>query len=298
MTYHRPRDDIKLLQAWALVLCRASRDALDQGFYHEALDMAEKSRNAREEAYGPDHALTLESALHSIRAQRSLGDFNGAERRFYDLHIRCKKVLGQEHSLCYKLIEDLAIMHIFKNNLETAETLLSKVQLGRKVTCESLADRIDAIGTEANLAIIHRELGLASAENEFEQVLKDCEHQLGSDHPETLVVQVELATTYLQQERYEEAEGLFGQVYKSCARVLRPNHPLTVSCKANLATTYAYRNKWREAEVLCREVLDIRTRTLCPKHPDILDCRESLDTISSVLKQQQRRKVRRRKPRV
>ncbi|RYP58915.1 hypothetical protein DL770_010331 [Monosporascus sp. CRB-9-2] len=85
-----------------------------------------------------------------------------------------------------------------------------------------------------------------------------------------------LASTYWNQGRWEEAEKLEVRVMETRKMKLGANHPDTLTSMANLALTYRNQGRWEEAEELQAKELEICTRVLGPKHPDTLISMENL----------------------
>ncbi|KZL83841.1 kinesin light chain 3 [Colletotrichum incanum] len=59
-----------------------------------------------------------------------------------------------------------------------------------------------------------------------------------------------LASTYRNQGRWEEAEKLDVQVMETRKTKLGADHPDTLTSMANLASTYRNQGRWEEAEKL------------------------------------------------
>jgi Flp pilus assembly protein TadD len=74
--------------------------------------------------------------------------------------------------------------------------------------------------------------------------------KLGADHPSTLSSMNNLALTYRNQGRWEEAETLQVQVMETSKTKLGANHPDTLTSMNNLALTYRNQGRWEEAETL------------------------------------------------
>jgi putative hemolysin len=73
---------------------------------------------------------------------------------------------------------------------------------------------------------------------------------LGAEHPDTLTSMANLASTYHNQGRWNEAEKLEVQVMETRKTVLGAEHPDTLTSMANLASTYQHQGRWNEAEKL------------------------------------------------
>jgi len=76
--------------------------------------------------------------------------------------------------------------------------------------------------------------------------------RLGAVHPSTVMSMANLASTYRNQGRWEEAEKLEVQV-KTSKTKLGVDYPLTLTSMANLASTYINQGRWeRPRSCSCR----------------------------------------------
>ncbi|CAK7228781.1 hypothetical protein SEUCBS140593_007027 [Sporothrix eucalyptigena] len=94
--------------------------------------------------------------------------------------------------------------------------------------------------------------------------------KLGVDHPDTLTSMAELAFTYRNQGRWEEAEKLEVQVLETQKTKLGADHPDTLTSMAELALTYRNQGRWEEAEKLEVQVLETQKTKLGVDHRDTL----------------------------
>ncbi|KAH8598603.1 hypothetical protein B0O99DRAFT_505943 [Bisporella sp. PMI_857] len=85
-----------------------------------------------------------------------------------------------------------------------------------------------------------------------------------------------LASTYRNQGRWNEAEDLDVQVIETRKRVLGPEHPDTLTSMANLASTYRHQGRGIDALKLMEECVMLRARTIGTNHPDTLSSRTTL----------------------
>ncbi|KAH8655573.1 hypothetical protein BX600DRAFT_384999, partial [Xylariales sp. PMI_506] len=81
----------------------------------------------------------------------------------------------------------------------------------------------------------------------FVQVMETRKTKLGADHPDTLTSIANLASTYWNQGRWQEAEKLDVQVMETRKTKLGDNHPDTLTSMANLAFTWKVSRKYQEA---------------------------------------------------
>ena len=79
-----------------------------------------------------------------------------------------------------------------------------------------------------------------------------------------------LASTYRNQGRWEEAEKLEVQVMETRKTKLGADHPDTLTSMANLASTYRNQGRWEEAEKLYVQVMETRKTKLGADHPSTL----------------------------
>ncbi|HEX2810430.1 MAG TPA: tetratricopeptide repeat-containing protein, partial [Kineosporiaceae bacterium] len=103
-----------------------------------------------------------------------------------------------------------------------------------------------------------------------ERVLADRERLLGPEHPDTLTVRANLASSYSSAGRTAEAIALQEQALAEAERLLGPEHPDTLTARGNLASSYGSAGRTAEAIALEERVLADRERLLGPEHPDTL----------------------------
>ncbi|KAG9250685.1 uncharacterized protein F5Z01DRAFT_753511 [Emericellopsis atlantica] len=89
---------------------------------------------------------------------------------------------------------------------------------------------------------------------------------LGFSHSSTLTSMANLASTYRNQGRWEEAERLEVQVMKTFKTKLRADHPDTLTSMNNLAHTWQRMGMVLEATELMRECVRLRQRNLGLNH--------------------------------
>ena len=88
------------------------------------------------------------------------------------------------------------------------------------------------------------------------------EKLLGAEHPDTLTTMGNLASTYWNQGRWNEAEQLYIQVMDMRKKLLGAEHPETITSMSDLASTYWNQGRWYETEKLDKQVIDVRKKLL------------------------------------
>ncbi|KAK3345614.1 Tetratricopeptide repeat-domain-containing protein [Neurospora tetraspora] len=86
-----------------------------------------------------------------------------------------------------------------------------------------------------------------------------------------------LASTYRNQGRWEEAEKLEVQVMEMSKAKLGADHPDTLTSMANLAFTWNSQGRHEDALALMQDCVEAQQRILGPEHPNTLS---SLATVS------------------
>ncbi|RHZ61472.1 uncharacterized protein CDV56_109014 [Aspergillus thermomutatus] len=94
---------------------------------------------------------------------------------------------------------------------------------------------------------------------------------LGAEHPVTLASMANLASTYRNQGRWNEAEKLGVQVMETSKTVLGAEHPDTLTIMANLAYTWKSQRRLPDAIALMEACCRLRNKALGPDHPDTRD---------------------------
>ncbi|KAJ7892624.1 hypothetical protein B0H13DRAFT_2276744 [Mycena leptocephala] len=104
----------------------------------------------------------------------------------------------------------------------------------------------------------------------FLSILEKQKRVLGDDHPDTLSIMNELASTYFQLDNLRKAEELYVEILEKRKRVLSDDHPDTLQTMGNLALTYHSLGEFYKGEKLEVVVLEKRKRVLGNDHPDTL----------------------------
>ena len=92
----------------------------------------------------------------------------------------------------------------------------------------------------------------------------------GAETPKTLASINNLACTYMNQGKWDEAEKLFVDVMNARKAKLGSD-PDTLTSMANLASTYSNQGRWDEAEKLEVDVMNASKAKLGSDHPDTLN---------------------------
>jgi tetratricopeptide (TPR) repeat protein len=109
-----------------------------------------------------------------------------------------------------------------------------------------------------------------------ERVLRGANQILAADHPDRLSAMNNLANSYGQAGRLEEALGMFEKVLRLRREKLGADHPDTLDSMNNLAISYRKAGRLEEALGMSEEVLRLRGEKLGADHPDRLSAMNNL----------------------
>ncbi|WP_329595816.1 FxSxx-COOH system tetratricopeptide repeat protein (plasmid) [Streptomyces sp. NBC_01362] len=110
----------------------------------------------------------------------------------------------------------------------------------------------------------------------WEHMVADCERLLGNEHLDTLTARSNLAASYWQAGRTNDAIDIEEHVLAEYERLLGDEHPDTLSARADLAASYRQAGRTNDAIDIEEHVLAEYERLLGDEHPDTLSARANL----------------------
>jgi tetratricopeptide (TPR) repeat protein len=102
------------------------------------------------------------------------------------------------------------------------------------------------------------------------RVLKEQEHKLGPEHPDTLLYINRLGWFFCEMGDYENAEALGSRAVRGREKFLGREHPDTLDSVKNLAILHFRKGNYVQAESLFRQVLAVNEKVLGTEHPETL----------------------------
>jgi serine/threonine protein kinase/tetratricopeptide (TPR) repeat protein len=187
--------------------------------------------------------------------------------------------------------ETNAVLDFVENNIFAAARPEGEAGgLGHDVTLrrtiESALPFVDKSFTERPLiqARLRRSLGLSFrflgegkiAAEQLEAARALYTTHLGPDHPDTLKVRDNLAVSYLELRRYDEALKLSQETLALCKAKLGLDHPTTLNSMHNLSVIYCHLGRYVESGELVEQTLALTKAKLGRDHVDTLKCMISL----------------------
>ncbi|MGW1848942.1 tetratricopeptide repeat protein, partial [Streptomyces sp. NPDC001966] len=127
----------------------------------------------------------------------------------------------------------------------------------------------------AGASLLNAHLHSASS-TYWEHMVADCERLLGNEHRSTLAARANLAASYWQAGRTNDAIEIEERVLAECKRLLGDSHPYTLTVRVSLAASYHQAGRTDEAINLLEHVVADHERLLGNEHPRTLAARANL----------------------
>jgi tetratricopeptide (TPR) repeat protein len=165
-----------------------------------------------------------------------------------------RHVLDRDDPLRLSLMNNLAMLHLDRAELDRAEPLLTQALEGSQRALGD--DHPDTLTAMAKLADVYYDQGrLDEARRLFERVLAARREMLGEGHRETLATMNQLASIAMDRGRFDEAASLFARVLDGYRRALGNDHPNTLASLYDMALVEKRRGRFAEAEPLLVELV-------------------------------------------
>ncbi|WP_437586062.1 tetratricopeptide repeat protein [Sorangium sp. So ce1000] len=266
-----PLEEAARLHARVVELERAGR-------YDEAIPLARRALDLRENALGPEHPDVAQS-LHSLaRLLQAKGDYTAAEPLYRRALAIREKVLGSEHLEVAQSLHSLARLLHARGDYAAAEPLYRRALAIREKALgldhPEVADSLDGLA-----ALFEAKGDYAAAEPLFRRALAIVERALGPEHPSVAHGLNNLAALLEAKGDYAAAEPLYRRALAIWEKALGPEHPDVANALNNLAALLATKGDPAAAEPLFRRALAIVEKTLGPEHPDVANALNNLAAL-------------------
>jgi hypothetical protein len=238
----QPPKNTKSLETWAILLYNAAEYAASVGKVSDAILLAKKSMETREQVLGPEHKETLLSMRQLAQAYQLAGLEDDVEDLQLILLHFYRDEYGDDHIDTVISKSELAWTYTQQNRWDEAESLQIAVD---KYTCEKLG------------YFHHESLGSMSA--------------LAKTYYNRYEIAAAQGFRYKPVGLLAEAERLHTFVSQVRSRDLTAYHPDTLISKSNLAATWKLQGKISQAMELMRECVLLGNDVFPPSHPDYTD---------------------------
>jgi CHAT domain-containing protein len=250
------------------------------GKYAEAIPLAQRTLELREQALGPVHqdvALSLNNLAELLRATGDYAKARPLYERALTIH---EQALGPMHPSVALSLNNLAELLRATANYAKAEPLLRRAL---EIKENTLGPKHPSVALSLNnLAELLRNTGdYAGARPLYERALTIREQALGPTHPDVAASLNNLAEMLRATGNYAGARPLHERALWIREQALGPAHPDVALSFNNLAALYQDTGQYAKAESLYQRALAIKEQALGPKHPSVA---LSLNNLAELLR--------------
>ncbi|MDY6783290.1 MAG: CHAT domain-containing tetratricopeptide repeat protein [Cyanobacteriota bacterium] len=240
-----------------------------RGQYAEAIPLAQRALEIRENALGSEHLHVATSLNNLAELYKVTGNYSAAQTLFQrSLEIR-ENALGDEHPDIALALNNLAALYKATGNYSAAETLY---QRALEIWENALGgEHLHVATTLNNLAALYKVTGnYNAAEALYQRSLAILEKSLGTKHEHFYFATTlkNLASLYQAQKNYSAAEALYQRSLAISEKIWGTENPHFATNLNDLASLYHDLGNYNAAEPLYQRSLDILEKTLGTDHPD------------------------------
>jgi tetratricopeptide (TPR) repeat protein len=254
------------------------------GIGYQALGEFEKAKEILEQGYqtcvrvlpdGPDHRVSLQTAMNLGLSLRLAGDLEGAVKRDEETHRRLSRVLGEE-SFDTLLAGD----NLNGSLCEAGRYLLARRQ--QEVLYERFLGAFGdgkqyVLRSARNLAVARRRAGdHAAALSLAKETAEKFERRYGDHHPGTMAVCLSLAIDLRHARDLDKARRLGEETLDRYREMCGESHPYTLAARTNLAIVLRLQNDPVTAQEMNEETHGQLRDELGSNHPVTLSCATNL----------------------
>lgn len=264
--------------AEATALNEQAQRLYDQGYYSEAIPLAERALQIRETALGPNHPDVANSLNNLAALYEAQGLYTDAEPLYKRALAIYEKTFGANNPNVATALNNLARLYEIQGRYADAETLLKRsLAINEKARGSNTAEVLN------NLANLYQDEGrYADAEPLFKRSLTMKEKSLGPSHPSVAVTLSNLASLYQARGRYTDAEPLYQRALAIYEKTSGLEHPDVANTLNNLASLYQAQGRYLDAEPLYKQSLAIWEKTVGKDHPEIATSLSNLGELYRV----------------
>jgi tetratricopeptide (TPR) repeat protein len=250
----------------------------DHGHLGDAERMYNHALAGKEEAWGPDHASTLDTVNNLGLLYVDQGHLEDAERMYNRALAGYEKAWGPDHTSMLSTVNNLGILYRNQGRLEDAERMYNRALAGYEKAWGP--DHTSIPDIVHNLGLLYADQGhLEDAERMYNRALAGYEKAWGPDHASTLSTFNNLGLLYANQEHLEDAERMYNHALAGYEKAWGPNHTSTLSTVNNLGILYRNQGHLEDAERMYNRALAGYEKAWGPDHTSTLDTVHNLGLL-------------------
>jgi len=241
---------------------------VERGDKAAAQQLARKSLEIRERAYGSEHPALIPSLDNMGWSHEAFGDFENARLwRGRALEVR-RAVFGADHP---KVADGL--LRLARIDMKAGQPLdaVERIEEALRLVVAAGVEPIEVAWVEHELAAALRESGRPEEAVEIQLRVADVvEGELGPDNPELVPVLNNLAQDARWQGDVLRAMSLLERAVRLAEVKAGPESVEAASALVQLATLVIQYRDWDRADALLLRSYEILERRTSPTHPDLL----------------------------
>ncbi|MFJ9947212.1 tetratricopeptide repeat protein [Kitasatospora sp. NPDC091207] len=240
-----------------------------------------RRRRTAAPAVSPEDALAALAVLHNFNLLTDAGPGSGPRAvTIHALTARAAYDTTPEDRRPYLTAAD-ALLALWPEHDHTARELTAALRTGGEAVVHLADDRLWTSGgghgliARTGTSLLDAGLHTAAVDH-WHRTAARAEAVLGPLHRSSLSARANLASSYAEAGRTDDAITINEQVVAARERTLAPDHPHTLTTRANLAACYWQVGRTDDAITINEQVVAARERTLAPDHPHTLTTRANL----------------------
>ena len=245
------------------------------GDFSKALEYDLRTLERRTAVLTAEHPRTLNSGASVARDLLEAGRYGEAVNRISAVWAQCRRILGEGDRATLNARLALGVAQRCAGHLDEATMHIDAAGIGliRGFGSDSTDALAGRLSQALSLLAAHQvSRGMRAAE----EILDVYEDRVGSDHPNSLICTLNIATAAYLDNDFDMAETRIQSAVAGLEARIGAAHPYTLAAKMVQASVLAHRGRTAEAADLEQLVTSGRERVLGSQHPDTLRCRANL----------------------
>ncbi len=187
-----------------------------------------------------------------------------------------ERLAGPDSTLALGLRGDYALALRESGRVDEAEQMYRETLERLRARPDTDASNNLLVGINSLAVLLHHKGQLGEAEALYREAVERGAAQLGSDHPDQITAELNLASVLRSRGSVDEAEHRMRDAGGRCRRVFGENHEKTAVALRNLADLLSDQGRFREALPLYEETVAVMERVQGDTVASLADAQESL----------------------
>mmetsp|Transcript_61532 Transcript_61532/g.156306 ORF Transcript_61532/g.156306 Transcript_61532/m.156306 type:complete len:541 (-) Transcript_61532:60-1682(-) len=250
-----------------------------KGNVAKAMDLYHKAMRVQAKSLRPSHSDLLATRVSMARAQRDMGDSDGAMRAIEAIEKTSRNGPNEGPDLSRVLVLKSDMLREAKQTRVAEDTAKEAIRLQSE--CYGSEDHPEiAVAIASYGGILHDSGKFAEAREKYEEALKMNQMTVGMYHPETASVYNSMGTLFQDISDPVASFGQFTKCLEIQRRTVGETSPDVANTYNNMATVLFQQGRSEEAAGLLKKAIQILDATSSPKlSPERLLYEENLEEV-------------------